>query len=73
MPKVGEIVTTKDYPGQAFKVLKLEEKSVMIQRFDVSHQAPEDLILTVPIANVSPFKEDASQAAARIVKEATER
>lgn len=72
MPKEGEIITAKDYPGQAFKILKLQGKSAMIQRFDVSRQALGDLILTVSIANISPFKEDASQAAARIVREATE-
>jgi hypothetical protein len=50
MPKEGEIVTTKDYPGQAFKILKLQDKSAMIQRFNVSRQTLGDLILTVPIA-----------------------
>lgn len=72
MPKEGEIVTAKDYPGQAFKILKLQDKAVMIQRFDVSRQTLGELILTAPVADIAPFKEDASQAAVRIVREVTE-
>lgn len=71
MAKIGEIVTAKGYQGQTFKVLKVEQKSVMIQRFDVSRQALGDLMLMVATADVAPFKEDASQAAARIVREST--
>lgn len=72
MAKQGEIVTVKDYPGQTFKIIKVEQGSVMVQRFNVSRQTLGDLVLTVPTTSVAPFKEDASQAAARIVREATE-
>jgi hypothetical protein len=72
MPKKNEIVTVKGYPGQTFKIIDLQAKAAMIQRFDVSRQALGDLILTAPLTDISPYKEDASQAAARIVKEATD-
>jgi len=72
MPKQDDIVTVKNYPGQTFKILDLKGSSATIRRFDVSRQTLGDLILTVQIADIRPYKEDASQAAARVVREATE-
>jgi hypothetical protein len=72
MPKEGEIVTAKNYSGQAFKIIDLQGEFAMIQRFNVSRRTLGDLILTVPIADIAPYREDASQAAARVVREATE-
>jgi hypothetical protein len=42
-----------------------------IQLFSVSKQQPMDYKMSVPRGVQSPFKEDASQTAARIVKQAT--
>jgi hypothetical protein len=38
MPKEGEIVTAKNYSGQAFKIIDLQGEFAMIQRFNVSRR-----------------------------------
>jgi hypothetical protein len=58
MPKEGEIVTAKNYSGQAFKIIDLQGEFAMIQRFNVSRRTLGDLILTVPIADIAPYRED---------------
>jgi hypothetical protein len=74
MFKIGQIVLAKGHGNTAFKITKLlhEGRFAAIQGFSVSKQvllqAPT---LSVPANTLTPFKEDASQAAARIVREAT--
>jgi hypothetical protein len=71
MAKVGDVVTIPNYPGQTFKVTHLTGNSATIQKFDVSRQALGDLVLAASVADMRPFREDANQAAARIVRDAT--
>ena len=74
MIKEGQIVTSQFQGTAAFKVLKLRENGqfATIQAFNVSKQITLGPTVDVPTSTLSPFKEDASQAAARIVREATE-
>jgi hypothetical protein len=75
MFKVGEIVLAKGYGNTAFKITELmhEGRFAAIQGFSVSKQVLlEAPTLNVPANTLTPLKEDASQAAARIVREATD-
>lgn len=74
-PKVGDIVTAQ---GQnvIFKVVEVSEivaGGIKIQPFHVGKQVTfGKVVANIPRSALKPFKEDAGQAAARIVKEATE-
>jgi hypothetical protein len=72
-PKVGDIVTAQGQNG-IFKVVEvLEMGGVKIQPFHVGKQETFGQVMpSIPRRVLKPFKEDASQAAARIVREATE-
>jgi hypothetical protein len=72
-PVAGDLVISLHKRG-VFKVLAISHggQTTAIQSFDISKkqllgQPMED----IPCDTLLPFKEDASQAAARIVKEAT--
>jgi hypothetical protein len=69
----GQVVTAKNYQGRTFKIVDLGKgQFATIREFNPSKQSLGELVLTVAIGDLKPFNEDASQAAARIVKEATE-
>jgi hypothetical protein len=74
MFKEDQIVLAKDHGTTTFKIIELTQNGqfATIQAFSRSKQ----LLLGVPLVNVPTsiltlHKEDASQAAARIVREAT--
>jgi hypothetical protein len=73
MTKVGDLVLAHGQNG-VFIVRGFSKNPDMaeLQLFSVSKQQPMDFKITVPRSMISPFKEDASQSAARIVREATE-
>lgn len=73
IPKVGDLVIT---PGQngAFRVLSISESgAVELRLFNLSKRILVGQPITVPRTVLQPFKEDASQAAVRVVREATEK
>ena len=73
MIKSGDLVVAQGHEG-IFRIYTISQdgKSAEIELFSVSRQQPVGHSLNVPTSTLSPFKEDASQAAARIVREATE-
>ena len=74
MPKNGQVVTAQDHEG-TFKVLNVSEdgQKADIQPFSLSRQMLIGAVMRgVPCSTLHHFKEDASQAAARIAREATE-
>jgi hypothetical protein len=72
-PKVGDLVQSQDHNG-VYKVLKVSESGMAdLQMFIIVRQQLIGTVMQVPRTHLKPFKEDASQAAARIVREATER
>jgi hypothetical protein len=74
MIKLGDIVLLKGHTSP-FKVLTVsaDGKSADIQFFSLSKQKLlGGVMCSIPCSTLSHFKEDASQAAARIVREATE-
>jgi hypothetical protein len=70
MIKVGGLVIAQGY-NAAFRVCSLskDQKTAEIELFNVSKQQPMQHRMRVPA--LSPFSEDARQAAARFVREAT--
>ncbi len=72
MIKVGDLVIAQGQNG-VFIVRGFSKNPDMaeLQLFSVSKQQAMDFKIKVPRGVISPFKEDASQAAARIVREAT--
>ena len=73
-PKVGDLVRSSELDG-TFKVVgvQLRGEKCFIQRFDVSkHRLLDEPQCFVSCSTLFPFQEDSSQAAARIVREATE-
>jgi hypothetical protein len=72
-PAVGEIVVSQDHTG-IFKVLSVSAENLAeLQPFHIGKQEVFGKVMThIPTSRLKPFKEDASQAAARIVREATE-
>jgi hypothetical protein len=72
-PKVGDIVTADGQKG-AFVILSISDAGLaQLQPFNVSKQEAFGKIMThIPRSVLQPFKEDVSQAAFRIVREATE-
>jgi hypothetical protein len=74
VPIAGDIVISL-YKRGIFKVLAISHggQTVAIQLFNISkQQLLGQPIEDVPCDTLLPFEEDASQAAARIVREATE-
>ena len=72
VPKNGQVVTAQGHEG-TFKVLNVSEdgQKADIQPFSLSRQMLIGAAMRgVPCSTLHHFKEDASQAAARIVKEA---
>jgi hypothetical protein len=74
-PKVGDVVTAHGQNG-IFKVVEVSEivaGGIKIQPFHIGKQQTFGQVMTnMPRSVLKLFKEDASQAAARIVREATE-
>jgi hypothetical protein len=74
IPKKGQIVLAQGHNITTFKVLDVSEDGYFadIQPFSLSKQTLMDgIFIKVPCSTLIPHQEDASQAAARIVKEAT--
>ena len=74
VPKVGDIVHSKELE-EVFKVIAIQVggEKCFIQEFNVSKQVLLDgPQILVEQSTLIPFHEDASQTAARIVREATE-
>jgi hypothetical protein len=70
IPKVGDIVTAHGQHG-TFKVIEVAEigGNTKIQPFHIGKQETFGLVMpSIPRSVLKPFKEDASQAAARIEK-----
>ena len=71
--KVGQIVVPEGLVG-VYRVVRvsLDGQTADIEKFDVSRQrSVGDPLRTVAINKLAAYKEDASQTAARIVREAT--
>jgi hypothetical protein len=74
VPKNGQVVIAQGHEG-TFKVLNVSEdgKNADIQAFSLSRQMLLGAVLRgIPCSTLHHFKEDPSQAAARIVREATD-
>jgi hypothetical protein len=71
-PKVGDIVEADGQHG-IFKVLSITDNGLArLQPFNVGKQEVFGKVMEkIPRRALHPFKEDASQSAARIVREAT--
>jgi hypothetical protein len=70
-PKVGELVESIDHG--VCKVLAVSDEGMTtLRKFLVGRREESGPEIKVPRRCLKPFKEDASQAAARIVREATE-
>jgi hypothetical protein len=72
-PTVGDIVVSEDHSG-TFKILSVSAENLAeLHPFHVGKQEVFGKVMThIPTSRLKPFKEDPSQAAARIVREATE-
>jgi hypothetical protein len=72
-PKAGDIVTADGQIG-TFVVLSISDTGLaQLQPFNISKQEAFGKIMThVPRSVLHPFKEDVSQAAFRIVHQATD-
>jgi hypothetical protein len=71
--KTGQIVAAEGFVG-VYRVVSLSPDGQMadIEKFDVSRQKSlGDPIRSIAIDKLTAYKEDASQAAARIVREET--
>jgi hypothetical protein len=74
VPEIGQLVLAQGRIG-AFKVLAVSSdgQTASIQSFNISRQKfVGKPLIGIPSSALLPWKEDASQAAARIVREATE-
>lgn len=72
-PKIGDIVTVDGQTGIFVVVSISDEGLARLQPFNVSKQEAFGKIMThIPRSALRQFKEDVSQAAFRIVREATE-
>ena len=74
MIKTGNLVVARGHEG-IYRVYAISEdgKTAEIERFITSSRQPISDKISVPSDTLSRVKEDASQAAARIVREATEK
>jgi hypothetical protein len=71
----GDIVVAQGHGNSTFKVLSLstDGKIAKIQPFNISRQAlMASPLEDIPVSTLVRYTEDASQAAARIVRKATE-
>jgi hypothetical protein len=74
IPQKGQVVTAEGHSG-TFKVLSIsaDGQAAAIQPFSLSRQMLIGSVMeNVACSTLHHFKEDPSQAAARIVREATE-
>jgi hypothetical protein len=74
--KKGQIVLAQGHGNTTFKVLRVSKKdrSATIQAFNLSKQILLDApTAKVPLSTLTLHKEDANQAAFRVVREATEK
>jgi hypothetical protein len=72
-PKIGDVVTAQGQTG-IFKIVEVSKDGIVakLQPFNFSRQETFGQIMAnIPRGVLTPFEEDASQAAARIVREAT--
>jgi hypothetical protein len=69
----GQIVLAQGHGTTTFKITRLMENGqfATIQAFSVSKQILLGATVNVPTSMLIPFKEDANQAAARVVREST--
>lgn len=75
-PAVGDIVVLSPGPTGTYKVLSVSETdgTTKLQPFNVSKQEAFGKVMEkIPRKAIHSFEEDASQSAARIVREATEK
>jgi hypothetical protein len=79
MVNIGQVVLAKGYGNTAFKITQFmhEGRFATNQATNQGFSVSKQVLLEAPTLNVSsstltPFKEDARQAAARIVREAAE-
>ena len=72
-PQVGDLVIADGMKDTIFKVVEAPDQvgSTKVQPFSISKQLQHGNVISVPRLALQLFKEDASQAAARIVREAT--
>lgn len=70
MIKVGDLVLAHGQNG-VFIVRELWNAVAEIELFNLSKQRPTGYKICIPHNSLSPFKDDASHAAARIVREET--
>ena len=71
--RVGQVVISEGLVG-VYRVVAIapDERTADIEKFDVSrHKSVGDPVRSIAMNKLSAYKEDASQAAARIVREAT--
>jgi hypothetical protein len=71
--KNGDLVVARGHEG-VFKLIDISKDGYTadVELFNVSKQQPMGYKMSAPTSTLFPFKEDASQAAARIVREATQ-
>lgn len=70
---IGQLVVVSDGMDRVYRVVRVSGETADIERFDISKQTSlGDPLRTVGVNNLTAYKEDASQAAARIVREATQ-
>jgi hypothetical protein len=70
--KVGQVVVSDGMAG-VYRVVRVSGETADIERFDISTQKSlGDPTRTVAVNKLTEYKEDASQAAARIVRDAAE-
>jgi hypothetical protein len=70
---VGDLVISPDPNSGPHKALKIDTGAMIERRlFIIGKQQLIGPVTRVPRSRPKPFKEDASQAAARVVKEARE-
>lgn len=69
--KVGQLVVSDGMVG-VYRVVGVSGETADIEKFDISRQKSlGDPVRSVAVDKLTAYKEDASQAAARIVRDAT--
>jgi hypothetical protein len=72
-PKVGDLVTAQGQNSIVLKVLSVSDSGTAeLRPFLIGKQQLFGTVVKVPRVFLAPYKEDSSQAAARIVREATQ-
>jgi hypothetical protein len=74
MFKEGQIVLVQGHGTTTFKITQLFRNGfATIEAFSISKQVlMGPPVVNIPTSTLTPFKEDSTQAASRIVREATE-